>query len=290
MKKKIKILITGKNGQLARAILNTLKNKYHLISYSKKEININRKKDLSKLSLKNTSIIINTAAYNDVEKSEKNNKLANETNFLALKNLKNICDNNNIFLIHFSSDYVFDGKKKSYKEYNKTNPLNKYGKSKVKGEKFLMNSKLHNFLIIRISWVYSNIGNNFYTKILKLFKKKKDIKVVNDQFGVPTSTKFITLYLDKVINQINKNKKMSKIYHLTPNGKTSWYKFSLLISKLFYKRQSNQMERVKIIPIKSNFYKKAKRPLCSVLNSKKIQRKFNIKFRNWEYYFMKEFR
>ena len=290
MKKKIKILITGKDGKLATSIYNCLKKKYYLISYSKKDVNITKKKNLDKLSLKNTSILINTAAYNEVEKSEKNYKTANRVNFLALKNLKKICDTNKIFLIHFSSDYVFDGKVRNYKEHHKTNPLNKYGKSKANGENFLLKSKINNFLILRISWVYSNLGNNFYTKIFKLLKMKKTINVVSDQFGIPTSTKFVTFILDKLIKEIINKKKLSKIYHLTPNGETSWYKFSLLILKYLLKKYPNLMKRAKIMPIKSNFNKKAKRPMYSILNSKKIQNRLNLKFKNWQYYFAKELR
>lgn len=289
MKKKIKILITGKNGQLARTIINQLKNKYNFYSYSKKKIDITKRKDLLKLSLNNSAILINTAAYNDVESSEINKKDAIKTNFLAIKNLKKICDKNNIFFIHFSTDYVFNGKKKLYGENSRVNPINQYGKSKANGEKFLLDSKTNNYIILRLSWVYSKIGKNFYTKIITLIKKRKKISVVNDQFGVPTSTKFISFYLDKIIQNVVYKKKMSLIYHLTPNGKTTWYEFSVLILDFFNKTNKYKFKSIKIIPKKSNFINKAKRPLYSILNSKKIQKKLKIKFKNWKYYFDKEF-
>ena len=97
MKKKTKIIVTGKNGQLAKTLIMDLQKKYNFLSYDKKDIDITKKKDLLKLKLKGVSILINTAAYNDVEKSEKKNFLANQTNFYALKNLKDICDKHNIF-------------------------------------------------------------------------------------------------------------------------------------------------------------------------------------------------
>ena len=289
MKKKIKILITGKNGQLARTIVNQLKNKYNFYSYSKKKVDITKRKDLLKLSLNNSVILINTAAYNDVESSEINKKDAIKTNYLAIKHLKKICDKNNIFFIHFSTDYVFNGKKRLYGENSKVNPINQYGKSKANGEKFLLDSKTNNYVILRLSWVYSNIGKNFYTKIITLIKKRKKISVVNDQFGVPTSTKFISFYLDKIIQNIVHKKKMSLIYHLTPNGKTTWYEFSVLILNFFNKTNKYKFNSVKIIPKKSDFINKANRPLYSILNSEKIQKKLKIKFKNWKYYFEKEF-
>ena len=289
MKKKVKILLTGQKGQLAQTIIKELGNKYDIKSYSKQKIDITKKKDLLKLNLKNSLILINAAAYNDVEKSEKNKKIAYSTNYLAVKNLEKICKKNKIFFIHFSTDYVFDGKKKiSYKENSLTNPINQYGKSKEKGEKYLLNSNNKNFLILRTSWVYSHIGMNFYSQILKLIKKKENIKVVNDQFGIPTSAKFITDNLDKIIKKLIKKEKMSKIYHLTPNGKANWYQFSLIIYKLLVKKMNKKIVTKKILPIKSFFHNKAKRPLYSVLNSSKIQRQFKMRFKNWKYYIGEE--
>lgn len=290
MKKKTKIIVTGKNGQLAKTLIMDLQKKYNFLSYDKKDIDITKKKDLLKLKLKGVSILINTAAYNDVEKSEKKNFLANQTNFYALKNLKDICDKHNIFLIHFSTDYVFDGKKKSYFENDLVNPINEYGKSKAKGESFLLNSKSNNYLILRLSWVYSNIGINFFTKLSKLLESDKKISIVNDQFGIPTSAKFISYNLGKIIKKIINKKKISTIYHLTPNGKTSWYNFSVMISEFLFTKNQKKNKNVKIYPIKSNFNHKANRPLNSVLNSMKIQKMLNVKFKNWDYYFYKEFK
>ena len=292
MPQKFKILLTGKNGQLARTIISDLQKEYIIKSYCKKKLDITDKKNLEKIILKNKpTILINTAAYNNVENSERNKRLANQTNFIAVKYLKKICDQNNIFLIHFSTDYVFDGKKKApYNEECLINPINEYGKSKAKGEKFLLNSVNKNFLIVRLSWVYSKFGINFYTKILKLLKKKRLIYVVNDQYGIPTSTKFIVFYLNKILKKIIMKEKLSNIYHLTPNGKTSWYNFSILILNSLNKNRKKVIDKNIILPCNSNFYDRAIRPVYSVLNSKNIQKKIEKKFKNWEYYFYKEFK
>ena len=292
MPQKFKILLTGKNGQLARTIISDLQKEYIIKSYCKKKLDITDKKNLEKIILKNKpTILINTAAYNNVENSERNKRLANQTNFIAVKYLKKICDQNNIFLIHFSTDYVFDGKKKApYNEECLINPINEYGKSKAKGEKFLLNSVNKNFLIVRLSWVYSKYGINFYTKILKLLKKKRLIYVVNDQYGIPTSTKFIVFYLNKILKKIIMKEKLSNIYHLTPNGKTSWYNFSILILNSLNKNRKKVIDKNIILPCNSNFYDRAIRPVNSVLNSENIQKKIKKKFKNWEYYFYKEFK
>ena len=292
MPQKFKILLTGKNGQLARAIISDLQKEYIIKSYCKKKLDITDKKNLEKIILKNKpTILINTAAYNNVENSERNKRLANQTNFIAVKYLKKICDQNNIFLIHFSTDYVFDGKKKApYNEECLINPINEYGKSKAKGEKFLLNSVNKNFLIVRLSWVYSKFGINFYTKILKLLKKKRLIYVVNDQYGIPTSTKFIVFYLNKILKKIIMKEKLSNIYHLTPNGKTSWYNFSILILNSLNKNRKKVIDKNIILPCNSNFYDRAIRPVNSVLNSGNIQKKIKKKFKNWEYYFYNEFK
>ena len=169
------------------------------------------------------------------------------------------------------------------------NPINEYGKSKARGEKFLLKSKLNNYVIIRLSWVYSPVGKNFLNKIINLLKIKDNLSVVNDQYGVPTSTRFITFYLKKLIKIIMQKDKIDKIYHLAPNGKTSWYKFALMILGVLKTKYPSQMNK-KILPIMSNFKGKPKRPVCSKLNSLSIQKKLDVKFKNWEYYFLKEFK
>ena len=267
MGSKNKILLTGGDGQLAKTIIFNLGKNYNIKSYPKKKIDISKLKDFKKFDKKNCKIMINTAAYNDVEGAEKNKTISDKMNYLSLINLKKFCDLNNIFLIHFSTDYVFDGKNKNpYKENSVTNPINQYGKSKAKGEKALLSSKKNNFIIIRLSWVYSKIGHNFFTKIVKLIKKNKNLKVVNDQFGVPTSTNFVVKYLNEIIQIILKKQKIPKILHLVPKGFTNWYDFSIKIQKSKF-LNNKKKNSCKIIPCKSNFNNKAKRPLFSVLNS-----------------------
>ena len=291
MKNKIKILLTGKKGQLGRTIVSQLKNDYNLFAYSKKELDITKKNEITKyVKIHEPKFVVNTAAYNDVEKAEKNDSQSKKVNYLGVKNLKEVCFENNIFLIHFSSDYVFDGRQnKSYTELHKAKPINKYGQSKLDGEQILLANKKLDFIILRLSWVYSNIGKNFLTKIQKKIQKKKDLHVVSEQFGIPTSTSFIVYYLNKILKEIIKGNKFKKIYHLTPNGNTSWYGFSKIILLFLKKKNNKRFKKINILPATSNFSGKASRPLYSVMSSKKIQKKLNSNFHDWKFYFKKFF-
>ena len=289
MKNKIKILLTGKNGQLARTIVSQLKKNYKIFTYSKKELDITKKNEIEKyVKIHKPKFLINTAAYNNVEKAEKNDALAKKVNCLGVKYLEEVCFLNNVFLIHFSTDYVFDGRQnKPYTELHKPKPINKYGQSKLDGEKILLaNKKLH-FVILRLSWVYSKIGKNFITKIKKIIQKKFILNVVSEQFGIPTSTGFIVYNLNKILKEIIKGNKFEKIYHLTPNGNTSWFGFSKIILMFLKKKSNNRFKKINILPIKSNFNGKALRPLYSVMSSKKIQIKLNNNFHDWKFYFKK---
>ena len=289
MKNKIKILLTGKNGQLAKTIVSHLKKDYKFISYSKQSLDITKKNEIKKyVKIHKPRFLINTAAYNDVEKAEKKDLQSKKVNCLGVKNLKEICFENNVFLIHFSTDYVFDGKQNTpYEELLKPKPINNYGKSKLDGEKILLSNKKLNFMILRLSWVYSNIGKNFLTKIVKQIKKKNNLNVVSDQFGIPTSTGFVVFYLNKILKEIIKGKKFEKIYHLTPNGNTTWYGFSKIILKFLKKNSNTGFKKINILPSVSNFKGKALRPLYSVMSSKKIQKKLNNSFHDWKFYFRK---
>ena len=183
----------------------------------------------------------------------------------------------NIPFIYFSTDYVFDGKKKgAYIEKDSTNPLGIYGKSKVAGEDAIKKVG-GNFFIFRTSWVYSNIGHNFYLNIKYLAKKLDELKVVKDQFGVPTTSNFIANQIQKIIPKLNQTN--SGIYHLVPNGFSSRYEFAKAIIKKTYPN----FQSSKIIPIYSKDYPtKAPRPLNSILDNKNFQRAFMLKFGIWE--------
>ena len=183
-------------------------------------------------------------------------------------------------LVHFSTDYVFDGfKTKPYLEIDEPNPINNYGLTKLEGEQAIQ--KLHDkYLILRTSWVYSKErGNNFYMKMLKLFNEKEEVHVINDQISKPTSVDFISEKTFKILSQINYEEKKNKqwnIYHLTnKNNAMSYYEFALKIYN--EKKMCHKFLLKRLLPIESHSYKSiAKRPKFSVLDSSLINNEFQL--------------
>jgi dTDP-4-dehydrorhamnose reductase len=187
-------------------------------------------------------------------------------------------------LIHISTDYVFDGQQEedtvAYSEDDKTNPINIYGKSKFAGEEEI-EKILEKYFIIRTAWLHGLQGNNFVYTMLRVFKERDLVKVVEDQWGSPT----YTVDLAKVILKIIEDDSVSYgIYHFTNEGVTNWYKFARTIynkAKRLGLIESNK--KVDIQPIKTEDYPTAaRRPRYSVLSKEKIKRGFNLKIRDWE--------
>ena len=179
----MKILLLGENGQLGSCLKKNLLNK-NLISASKKKINLCYTSDaIKKIDEIKPNIIINAAAYTNVNLAEVNEKEAFLVNSKSVKEIAKYSYKNNILLVHYSTDYIFDGKKdrfKSYKEDDIKNPLNIYGKSKLEGENYIISSGCR-YLIFRTSWVYSDNGNNFANTILDLAEKNNSIEVTKDE-------------------------------------------------------------------------------------------------------------
>ena len=190
-------------------------------------------------------------------------------------------------LIHFSTDYVFDGKKKTaYLETDELSPLNVYGDSKMEGEKAILSSGCKT-IILRTSWVYSAFRKNFLLTILNLASTQEKIKVINDQVGAPTSTELIAqVTLDFIHKYLpNQNLQMG-IYHLSPSGKTSWYGFAKEIIRLTVKENSQSKILEKdILPISTQEYPlPAKRPKNSVLDCSKLSNALDVNFLPWQSY------
>ena len=242
----MRILVTGKNGQLGKSInkiVNTGngKNNYQqdneFIFVGREEIDLSSESDINRYFDSNNKfdIIINCAAYTAVDKAEKEQELANQVNHLAVKQLANIANEQKAKSIHVSTDYVFDGESsKPYIEMDAVNPINVYGKTKLSGEKALQEAMPNNAIIIRTSWVYSEFGNNFVKTILRLGQERKELNVVNDQIGSPTyATDLAEVILKIIDNKEYKNKRQStKVYHYSNEGEISWYIFTKEIFKL----------------------------------------------------------
>jgi len=277
-REKMNVLITGANGQLGLELKN-LGNKFpnlKLFCTDRQSLNILNFEAAEQYVLKNKiEVIVNCAAYTNVDKAEDEVELADEVNHLAVKNLGLIAKKHQLKLIHISTDYVFDGNSSiPYKESDSTNPQNAYGISKLNGEKALLEINPENTIIIRTSWLYSEFGNNFVKIMLKLSTEKEQISVVYDQIGSPTYAKDLARAILQIIPEIASED--IKIYHYANKGTCSWFDFASAIMKI-------AQQHCVILPITSaDFKTKVKRPKYSLMNTNKIQHTFNLEIPNWE--------
>lgn len=273
----MKLLVLGSNGQVGRSFRYLTKANKNIFFLQKSKINYHNFYVLSQyIKNKKIDLIINCAAFTDVNLANIQISVANNYNYYFVKKINKICKNYNISLIHLSTDYVFDGKKKvPYKENSKTKPLNEYGKSKLKADKFLMQQN-YRVIIIRTSWVFSYTKNNIVKKIINIAKNNDKIKVVNNQFGSPT----YSYDLAKAILKLIQHKKFSLIkkpiiFNFSNKGVASWFSFAKLILKM-------KKINCRIVPISLDSYPNiAIRPVYSVLNVNKITKHFNFRIRSW---------
>ncbi len=262
---RIKVLVTGSKGQLGQTIqqLFGFQDENMEFTYvSKKELDITDKNQVdSFLNQHKFNYCINCAAYTNVEQAEKTPEIAFKVNAEGVKHLAQGCLKNNTVLIHVSTDYVFDGKKKKpYTEDNVPNPINEYGKSKLLGEQNIQRI-LSNYFIIRTSWLYSKeVGHNFYKAIINKINNKQELRILTSQKGTPTNCEELSKFMVTLIKTQQCN---FGIYHFSALGEATWYDFALEIAKHFKYNT--------IYPIKPSEEpeQKTKRPLNSVLNNDK---------------------
>jgi len=285
----MRILVTGKNGQIGRSIhklvntdtkIDNNQNSNEFIFVGRAEIDLSSESSISHYFKNNKfDIIINCAAYTQVDRAEQEVELADQINHLAVKQLASIASNQQARLIHISTDYVFDGESnKPYLETDTPNPINVYGKTKLAGEKALQTVMPMNALVIRTSWIYSKYGNNFVSTMLKLGKERDVLSVVSDQMGSPT----YAADLADVILEIIMHKKFrdvcqtTQIYHYSNDGEISWHRFAKEIFKI-------EKIECKVNPVTSQQYPTpAKRPRNTIMRKDKIVKVFNIKISNWK--------
>jgi len=280
----MRILITGKNGQLGKSIYKLVSEKKHdnwFIFTGRKELDFSDESNINHYfdNHDKFDIVINCAAYTAVDKAEEEQDLVNQVNNLAVKRLAQIVHEQQAILIHISTDYVFDGKSnKPYLEMDATNPINIYGKTKLAGEKALQEVMPTNAIIIRTSWVYSEYGNNFVDTMLKLGVKRSELNVVSDQIGSPTYAGDLAGAVLKIVDNTAHQNKLLKtnVYHYSGQGECSWFEFAKEIFRL-----SNIS--CKVNSVKSDFYPTvALRPKNTVLDKKKIIREFELEIPNWK--------
>lgn len=274
------IWLIGNKGMLGSDIEAELRNCKMPFTASDKEVDITDLNILKKYAGdKNFTWIINCSAYTAVDKAEDEEEIAFKVNAQGTKNISIVAREKNAKLIHFSTDYVFNGFKHSeYCEDDETNPESIYGKSKLQGELNIKEEWDKSF-IFRISWLFGKNGNNFVYTMLRLFEEKDEVKVVCDQWGSPTYSKELSKFIIKIVKQ---NPVQYGVYHFSCEGKTSWYEFA---KRVYEKSKEYQLIKKNVIisSIKTNEYPtKAKRPKNSSFSKEKIKKTFNIEINKWQ--------
>ncbi len=282
----MKILLTGKNGQVGFELNKKLSALGDVIATDRDELDLSNSDAIrSYIDQTRPDIIINPAAYTAVDKAESEPELAYQINTIAPHVLAEKAIELNIPLIHFSTDYVFDGlKKEAYLEADLTNPQSIYGKSKCEGEEKVRAHSKH--IILRTSWVFGSHGNNFLKTILKLIQDKESLNIVADQLGSPSSSLMLADVTFNIVDKIFNDKNFNDYgtYHVTNEGETTWHQYAKLIAteaielNLKTKCVPNNIHPISTLEYPTN----ASRPLNSRLNTDKLKKTFMLELPHWE--------
>lgn len=280
---KLKIAITGANGQLGFQLVKKLSGKVKLKAFDRAALDIADLSEVDKtLSDFAPDIIINTAAYTAVDKAEQEQVYADAINHLGAKYLAQTAEKLNAILIHVSTDYVFDGQSDTpYLEADKTNPQSVYGKTKLAGE-LAVAKHCRKHIILRTAWVFAEHGNNFVKTMLRLAQSRLELGVVTDQKGGPTYAGDIADAIISVVSHLNgENELRFGIYHYSGEPYVSWYQFAQSIFK--NAEQQNIIEKSPVVNgiTTAQYPTPAKRPVYSMLNCSKIYKDFGIQPSNW---------
>lgn len=311
----MKILVTGSEGQVGtefKKMVSDVCSKNKFVFTSRKgnpdlgiiPLDITSKEDVElAMKIEKFDVVINLAAYTDVNGAEKDIDSAMKVNRDAVRYIADACAANETLLIHISTDYVFDGTKGTmYDENDEKNPLNAYGKSKSEGEDAVINSGC-DYIILRTQWVYSNNGRNFFKTMFKLlvnklnkgdFSQNNFLKIVFDQVGTPTSAAEISRALLHIVDDYDKGELFSRqgVYNFRNEGFTTWYDFTVEIAELLdeHVRNDYMLSRSAMIPVFTKDYNEivrkgggivAERPLMTMLDINKFMLVFDYVPHHW---------
>jgi dTDP-4-dehydrorhamnose reductase len=276
------VLVAGASGQLGQA-LQSIANQFTTIDfqfYASSELDITNLEQCKTIFNKNKpDFCINAAAYTAVDKAESEPEKAQLINVEGSRNLAQVCKEQDVILLHISTDFVFDGTAtKPYTEEDIPNPTGVYGKTKLEGEKAIQ-AVLEKYFIIRTSWVYSEFGANFMKTMLRLGVERDSLSLVNDQIGTPTNAVDLAKALLKIITACHAEFISAShygVYHFSNEGQCSWYDFA---KKIF---EINNIT-IDLQPIPTSAYPTpAKRPAYSVLDKSRIKKVFGMQVLDWE--------
>jgi len=272
----LKLLITGSNGQLGWALARTLAPMGEVIATDRVALDLSKPETIAPMiRALRPDVILNAAAYTAVDQAESEPALAATINATAPGVLAEEAKRSGALLVHYSTDYVFDGTKAApYAENDVTAPLSVYGRTKREGEQAIEASGCEH-LILRTSWVYGPRGKNFLLTILRLAREKPLLRIVADQIGAPTSTQTLAEATASILQR--RQAGQSGLFHLTASGHTSWHGFAKLIVSL----AGPPLPEVEPIPT-SAYPTAAKRPLNSRLDCTKVSGQFGLELPHWE--------
>jgi dTDP-4-dehydrorhamnose reductase len=297
---KPRILLIGRNGQVGTELALLLPQLGELVALTRQELDLTKPNDIRRtIQEVRPQMIVNAAAYTAVDQAESDEATARAVNEQAPAVMAEEAKKIGAALVHYSTDYVFDGGKKSpYEETDTPNPINVYGKTKLGGERAIQESgALH--LIFRTEWVYATQGGNFLLTILRLATQKRELRIVADQIGSPTTSREIAAATVKAISQLMDREGVLSlatsggIYHMTAEGETSWYEFT----KAILEEASPETEHLswvngatngmpllvkQVLPITTAEYTTAaRRPAYSVLSTRCLHDRFGIRLPSW---------
>jgi len=273
-----RLLVIGAKGMLGRDLVNTLRfsfrpdQDWEILGWDIDEIDIQEENTtVTKIESIQPQIVINIAAYTDVDGCESNEEKAFAVNAEGMKHVALGALRCSAKVVYLSTDYVFDGEKKEpYEEEDPPHPLNVYGRSKLKGEQYVQ-ELMEDSLIIRSQWLYGRHGKNFVSSILREAREKRVVSIVDDQTGLPTYTVDLATAISALIQR-----RARGIFHVANSDPCTWFTFGQAILKL-----SGMME-VKVIPISTKeLGRPAARPLYSVLSTQKLRREISMTLRPW---------
>jgi dTDP-4-dehydrorhamnose reductase len=295
------ILLTGTNGQVGRELNRMLPSLGDVTALDRQRLDLSKPEEIRRvIRAVGPTLIVNAAAYTAVDKAESDEAAARAVNAEAPAIMAEEAKKIDASIVHYSTDYVFDGSKTTpYDENDLTNPQNVYGKTKLEGEHAIQQSGVPH-LIFRTAWVYATQGHNFLLTILKLATQREEVRIVRDQIGAPTWSAEIALATMRVLTNIYGGEKdrpsvseVSGIYQMTAAGETSWYEFTKAILEEaakanvgapWFKAATNNLPLIvrRVVPITTEEYPTlARRPAHAVLSNARLARTFGVCLPDW---------
>lgn len=279
----MKVLITGKGGQLAWELENTQPSQIQIVSLNKDELDLTDVNQVNQVMLDiRPDVVINAAAYTAVDKAESESTAAYAVNENGAEYLAVMCKELGARMVHVSTDFVFDGSQtQPYQTDAKTNPLSVYGASKLAGDEKVAAIMGGHGCIIRTAWVYSAHGSNFVKTMLRLMSEREQLGIVYDQVGSPTWAKGLAIMIWSLLAKVDETSSDCPIYHWTDAGVASWYDFAVAIAQLgLEKGLLNKAIEIKPIPAEA-YPTPAQRPSFSVLDKSSTESACGISTRHW---------